>query len=67
MLNQSGITGDGTRWSVTQLDDMRFQIQVGDDTDIYECQYPTLFGLDVSDVTGINIRLEEMITIPTTH
>lgn len=59
MIYQGGTDG-GVKWSVTQTSGNTFSIQVGDKQREYTCQYPTAFGIDVSDMAAINNILDEM-------
>lgn len=59
MYNQNGEI-NGVKWSVKQLDERDFQLTVGDLVEVYTCQYPTIFGMDVYDLDMINRMMDEM-------
>jgi hypothetical protein len=59
MYDSNGVQ-NGIEWSIKYLGDRDFQLTVGDRIEKYTCQYPTIFGIDVSDVNDINRKLDEM-------
>lgn len=60
--DQSGVI-NGVKWSTEYLGDRDFQLTVGDLTEKYTTAYPMMFGMDVADISAINIRLDEMQTL----
>jgi hypothetical protein len=57
--NQSGVF-EGVAWSVTYLGGREFRLQAGEQIENYTCSHPMIFGIDVSDKSEINKRLDEM-------
>lgn len=59
LLNRSA-EENGVTWSVTHDGGKEFTVAVGEQSRSYTCNYAPVFGLDISDIEGINALLDEL-------